>query len=139
SCVSIPRLGTLKEDLAQTFSRWGREAGTLQVVRERAVSTNVVVANLGKQSSKHLARLWAFDEILRKIAAHDISEAVALAARYHLVTPVSGAVVLENAAQFARAGLTPVEASTVPSVPEPSTIVLLILSGALIGLVCRYR
>ena len=139
ACISIPRLGTLKEDLTQTFRRWGSEAGGLQIARERAVSTNVVVANLGKQSSKHLTRLWAYDEILRKIAAHNISEAVALAARYQLVTPVSGAVVLENAAQFARAGLTPVEASTVPSVPEPSTIVLLILFGAFVGVVCFYR
>jgi hypothetical protein len=52
---------------------------------------------------------------------------------HQLVTPVSGAVVLETKAQFQKYGLTPVDPSTVPSVPEPSTLILAAI--ALVALV----
>ena len=56
---------------------------------------------------------------------------------YQLVTPVSGAVVLENAQQYEEAGLTPSSASDSPRVvPEPGTWVLLIL-GAVVILLSR--
>ena len=54
-------------------------------------------------------------------------ETAALAARYQLVTPLSGAVVLETAAQYQRFGLEQIDANSapaIPSVPEPSTSVL---------------
>jgi hypothetical protein len=78
-----------------------------------------------------LARLWAIG------AVEDPRQAVAedarpeLAARYQLVTPVSGAVVLETKQQYAQNGLTPVDATAaphIPSVPEPSTGILVILT-----------
>ena len=53
------------------------------------------------------------------------SDAMQLAARYQLVTPVSGAVVLETQAQYQQAGLQPVPPESVPTVPEPSATVLL--------------
>ena len=92
------------------------------------------------QSSKHLARLWAFDEVRRLIAARRRDEAVQLAAKHQLVTPVSGAVVLETKQQFDRAGLQPVDPKTVPLVPEPSGLLLLVLAlGAALGLAARRR
>ena len=54
-------------------------------------------------------------------------QTAALAARYQLVTPLSGAVVLETAAQYQRFGLEQIDANSapaIPSVPEPSTSVL---------------
>jgi hypothetical protein len=51
---------------------------------------------------------------------------VKLAGEWQLVTPVSGAVVLENRQQFDEAGLTAVDPLTTPSVvPEPETWALL--------------
>jgi len=53
---------------------------------------------------------------------------VDLAARWQLVTPVTGAVVLETRQQFTEAGLTPVDPLTTPQiVPEPSTGALLMV------------
>jgi hypothetical protein len=43
---------------------------------------------------------------------------------------VTGAVVLETAAQYRAAGLEPVEAGTVPTIPEPEMVMLLIVAGA---------
>jgi hypothetical protein len=57
-------------------------------------------------------------------------EAITLAARYQLVTPVTGAVVLETAEQYRAAGLKPVDPGTVPTIPEPEMVVLLIVAGA---------
>jgi len=56
--------------------------------------------------------------------------AVALAAGYQLVTPVSGAVVLENRQQFEANRLTPVSRLTVPTVPEPHEWALALIACA---------
>jgi hypothetical protein len=52
-----------------------------------------------------------------------------LAVHYQLVTPVSGAVVLETAEQYRAAGLQPVDAGTVPTIPEPEMVILVAIAG----------
>lgn len=64
----------------------------------------------------------------------------ALAARYQLVTRVSGAVVLETMEQYEQNGLKPVDANSVPQVPgvpEPSTPLLVLVAAAVAA--CRRR
>ncbi len=56
-----------------------------------------------------------------------IEEATQLAIQYQLVTPASGAVVLETQQQYDQAGLQPVEAGTVPTIPEPETLLLIMV------------
>ena len=73
------------------------------------------------------------DEVARLCAARHFTEATQLAARYQLVTPVSGAVVLETQAQYQRAGLEPVPPESVPTVPEPSAGILLLLGLLLLA------
>jgi hypothetical protein len=91
-------------------------------------------ANLaGKQVTDQLARSWA------AVAAEDPASNMTdgarseLAARYQLVTPFSGAVVLETQAQYDQYGLTPVDGDAtphIPNVPEPSVSLLVMLAGA---------
>lgn len=81
------------------------------------------------EGSLHLARLWAAYRVRELAAAGNTLDSVQLAAKYQLVTPVSGAVVLETVQQFQDAGLTAVDKATVPTVPEPSTWALLILGA----------
>jgi hypothetical protein len=59
--------------------------------------------------------------------------AITLAVRYQLVTPVSGAVVLETAEQYRAAGLKPVDAGTVPTIPEPETLSLLVIASVFLA------
>ena len=92
-----------------------------------------IVAN----ASSHVVRLWVFDQIRALFKARKIAQAVQLAAQYQLVTPVSGAVVLETAQQFKDAGLTPADPATVPVVPEPSTWMLLFVGICLFGVWLR--
>ncbi|MES2438482.1 MAG: VIT domain-containing protein [Verrucomicrobiota bacterium] len=80
-----------------------------------------------------LARLWA--ATAAENAASPITDAARseLAARYQLVTPFSGAVVLETQQQYEEHGLTPADGSatpSVPNVPEPSTGLLILLTTA---------
>lgn len=122
---SVPRAGSVGQDLAHLLAVWRGEIPVLELVRERTTSASSPSANRGKECSKHVARLWAFDEVARLIAAKKRDAAVQLAGLYQLVTPVSGAVVLETKQQFDQAGLTPVDAQSVPVVPEPGTLALL--------------
>jgi hypothetical protein len=134
---SLVRLGDLGDDLARLFNSWTNQAGRLEAVRERISSTTPDVRPEGTETSMHLARLWAAEEVARLCAARKMPEAMWFATRYQLVTSVSGAVVLETQAQYERAGLQPAPAEKVPVVPEPSTTALVVLG--LICLAARYQ
>jgi hypothetical protein len=96
--------------------------------------------DLGTPVWDHLARQWAIDAVDSPLSAVPEIDRPALAARYQLVTRVSGAVVLETMEQFERHGLKPVEAAAAPSipgVPEPSSALLLLIGAA--GALMRRR
>jgi hypothetical protein len=78
--------------------------------------------------------LWAFDEVTNLLRLGDgrsSDTAMKLASSYQLVTPLTGAVVLETQEQYQRAGLEPVNPGTVPTIPEPEEW-LLMLSALLV-------
>lgn len=61
-----------------------------------------------------------------------------MAIDYQLVTTVSGAVVLENKSQYKESDLTPVDEQSVPTIPEPETWLLIILSIIMLALYLFY-
>jgi hypothetical protein len=146
----VARLGDTRTDLTRLFERWRSGARQLVFTRQKVKANDLVTHGDNKQASKHLARLWAFEEVTRLLAnsgtqarqtastdAYDA--AVKLAAAYQLVTPVTGAVVLETQEQYQRAGLQPVERSTVPTIPEPEVWALLVVALLLLGwTVCQH-
>ncbi len=137
SVRSLLRLGNLEDDLSRLFAGWTGKLSILDYVREPAGSAAAIDHQEGKAASAHLARLWAAEEVSRLCAARRFDDAVRLAARYQLVTPVSGAVVLETQAQYERAGLQAAPPESVPTVPEPSAAHLLLL--ALLVLAATHR
>ncbi len=91
--------------------------------------------------SEGLAGRKVWDQLARFWAASLPEDRDGLKARYQLVTPTSGAVVLETAEQYVTAGLDPVNPDSVPNIPvipEPSTS-LLILLGTAMALFSRRR
>jgi len=83
-----------------------------------------------RAGTDHVVRLWAA-EAVDALRTDDREEAAALAARYRLVTPVSGAVVLETSEQYEQAGLDPdASPNAVPTVPEPGVWLLLAVAVA---------
>ena len=139
----VPRTGRLEDDLRQLFAQLTGQVKTLKFVRTSQRVEENPDDSEAVQTSAHLARLWANDEVARILTARDESlnpAAMMLAVRYQLVTPVSGAVVLETAAQYDAAGLKPVDAGTVPTIPEPEMLVLLAVAGVfLIWLLFRKK
>jgi hypothetical protein len=129
---SVARTGNLDQDLNYLFARLTGRMKTYEYVRSSkkldAKLTSGVI-----ETSDQLARLWANDEVARILAPQNAEledAAITLAARYQLVTPVSGAVVLETEQQYKANDLKPVDAGTVPTIPEPEMIVLFIVAGA---------
>lgn len=121
--------GRLQEELGALLSP---EPGVRTVLHRKKIPAGKG-AGMGKLASDHLARLHAHAQILELVAAGREPEreaAVAMASMFQLVTPVTGAVVLENAAQFQAAGLAPAGAATVPGIPEPETWALLAVIAA---------
>lgn len=98
----------------------------------------------GERVWDHLARLGVYQQVL-SAARSDLPDPAPmslLAASYQLVTPLSGAVVLETVEQYKRAGLEAVDPNSTPQVPkvvvpEPSRLIL--LAAALAVLVLRRR
>lgn len=89
----------------------------------------------------HLARFARWHDLANVRETQDAAQAAAAAARAQLVTPWSGAVVLETRQQFEDFGLDPVDpaaAASMPVVPEPSAALLLML-GSLFFLRRRLR
>ncbi|HKG61133.1 MAG TPA: VIT domain-containing protein [Pyrinomonadaceae bacterium] len=130
---SVARTGLLENDLKILFAQLTGQVKTLQFVRSSKKLDKHQQTFAGVETSDHLARLWASDEVARILAPRDESltdEATMLAVRYQLVTPVSGAVVLETAEQYRASDLQPVDAGTVPTIPEPEIAALLIVVGA---------
>ncbi len=130
---SVPRLGTLEEDLRRVFTSWG--GGVPEFQRDRLPVAEASLAGEAWKTSSHLARLWARDEVSRLLVTRspeDREKALTLSTRHQLVTEVTGAVVLERKEQYDEAGLTPVDGGTVPSVPEPETWMLLAVACALL-------
>jgi hypothetical protein len=127
-CVRrIGRSDSPVDDVRHAIKLWSDGATVPAYERSRVVGATPPA---GKDGSFHVARLWAYDEILRLAGSRTVADrgqALKLAGAYQLVTPVSGAVVLETQQQFDEAGLNPVSPDSVPTVPEPETWMLIIV------------
>ena len=95
----------------------------------------------GASGSPHIVRLWGAERIAdsRNAGAAGRPDAIALAHRLNIVTPVSGAVVLERDVEYAANGLDVPDAADVPTVPEPGTWALLIVLAGLLAWMLRRR
>lgn len=122
------RIGTPEEDLGKLADYLNRQQPRY-AYRRHAIG----MAKLKRQDIKeltrnrHIVRLWARDRIQQLVDIKKRQQAIKLAARYQLVTSVSGAVVLESEAQYKRAGLNPVKPGTVPTIPEPEEWAMLMV------------
>jgi hypothetical protein len=119
----VQRLSSLRSDIDQLLARWTGKTPVFAFVREQ-VAASTEAAD-GIRVGKHIERLWARDEALRLAAQRQRDAAVKLAAESQLVTPLTGAVVLETKEQYDRHNLKPADPTTVPAVPEPQTWALL--------------
>lgn len=131
---AIPRFGNCGDDLKNFLARLSQNQPTFVVVREmHKKQTDLPKLANAKETSAHLVRLWANEEVSRLLENNEDKNALDLSVKYQLVTPVSGAVVLETAAQYEQFGLKPVEAGTVPTIPEPEEYLLFAVVIMILG------
>lgn len=140
----IPRFGTVEDDLKKTIRHLNDGADLYTAVR------TVTKSNSAGRDPLHdeLIKLWAADKVHSDLKMGYEDNAVKTASTYRVVTPVSGAVVLETARDYAINNLEqgvdsekskgskgePVfqEEADVPSVPEPEIWLMLFVVGALL-------
>jgi hypothetical protein len=125
---SLPQTSAPETDLADFFMRTMSRAPAYEIRRAQAQSTEGL-----RRGSDHIARLWASErvlELLRADPTRNRAAAVSLATQYRLVTPVTGAVVLETQQQYDESRLTPVSEATVPTIPEPHEWALALIACA---------
>lgn len=92
----------------------------------------------------HIDRLAGYEHIRRLVrlgGLSNIEQAQEIGIRMRLVTPVTGAVVLEQQSQYDEHGLDPgANEESIPAIPEPEEWVLIIVAAlATVYLVCRRR
>ncbi len=140
---TVPRFGGLGEDLRHHLSGISRQKRSFEFVRIAESANDFKPLTNAKETSAHLVRLWAKDEVERRLAGkspEDEKAALDLAVKYQLVTSVSGAVVLETQAQYDQFGLRPVDANTVPTIPEPEEYLLFgVVLSLIIWLFWQFR
>ncbi len=115
------------------FEAWRPDAQSWVRVRTRVPQG---VAPEGPAAARELAALWAAEEVRALLRGGDpVRQEAAreLALAWRIVTPVSSAVVLESQRQYQEAGLEPVTAETVPTVPEPAFVLVLLVAVAAAG------
>ena len=130
----ITRMGDAPQELRRLFARFSGGSQQFTVTRAKLPGIHQVTSGNSKETSKHLARLWASGEVTNLLRLGDSKSsdaAMKLASSYQLVTPLTGAVALETQGQYQQAGLEPVKPGTVPTIPEPEEW-LLMLSALLI-------
>lgn len=115
------------DELEQLFGRMGGEEKQLVAVRERVPLGQAV----GTRVSRQLAMLWARDEVIKLCREGRTDQAIGFGSRYRIVTPVTGAVVLETDRQYKENGLEPPK---VMATPEPSTWLALAVGAAFLGI-----
>ena len=139
----VTRLLPLASPLDELGAQLARWRGELPLFRYHRQKLPAAAADSERviQRDDDVARLWALervDQLSASDQAEDRQRAIALASHYQIVTSVSGAVVLENAAQYQQAGLKQVDPrAPALSIPLPTPWSLFLLAGMLLAGVRR--
>ena len=104
---SVTRRWSLSQDLRRIFAVSTQKSVETTLVRWSSANEPSNASPANDSTAWAMTCLWANDRISSLLRAEvpDGNAALGLATKYHLVSPVSGAVVLETDEQYIRAGL----------------------------------
>lgn len=101
------------------------------------VTESTATEEIAGMDSPFFRPLWAAARVEELIANNEEGRAVEVAVEHRIVTPVSGAVVLETAQQYTDAGLDPHKGQGIPAIPEPKRLAMLAAVLAILFLAWR--
>lgn len=132
----------LVSDMQETLESMAKHLSGETLVRRYALGSEL--AGQGQATTDHLARLAIYEHVRHEARSDDEDARVAagkLAAAAKLITPLSGAVVLERREQYKDHGLDVPgeEVEGIPSVPEPEEWALLLIAAGGLGLLLWRR
>lgn len=109
--VPVARNGKLADDLARFVNRWQADGKDLRTTYRRiddfnGFNANAINCSSSPMGSQEVAQLYAAQEVRQLIQAGRRGNALDIATRYGVVTPLTSAVVLENAWDYDRNGIT---------------------------------
>jgi hypothetical protein len=133
---TLPKTAATSADLSAFLLNVSTDTSRLTIQRTLRSLSHGASTDDTPKGSDHIARLWAHEQVgamMRQDPATNRAAATALAVKYRLITPVSGAVVLETQQQYDENRLTPVSQATVPTVPEPHEWALLLITCLAFG------
>ncbi len=106
--IRLPAIISCEASLKDLFYQWAGGAGEYELSFDKVNVREGPATLIASKSTIDMSPLWANQEIgkLRSLGATDKSkDAVEIAKEYRVVTPVSGAVVLETDKDYKRFGL----------------------------------
>lgn len=107
TCLPVDHHSRVDQDLKVLVSTWQHPVTRVIVQRTVQKEQPQMPIIFDKDVSEQVTCLWARDEVARLLARDDKQSAEELAARYRLITPVTGAVVLDSAKEYKKFKLNP--------------------------------
>lgn len=128
---SVTRRWSLSHDLRRIFSLSKQTSVATTLVRGSDADEPRSASLASGSTARAMSCLWASDRISSLLHAEvpDNDAALSLARRYHLVSPVSGAVVLETDEEYIRAGLVSAPPMEVAPAQSPEIVSLFPTGG----------
>ncbi|MBZ0189712.1 MAG: hypothetical protein K8F91_25930, partial [Candidatus Obscuribacterales bacterium] len=91
---------SISGDLQALLSGWEKDTTSLCIKRTISTDLPQEAVVMDRLASKQVSCLWAAGEVTRLIAGGEQKQAEGLAVKHRLITPVTGAVVLENTKDY---------------------------------------
>lgn len=100
---------TFVDKVKALVSTWARGTQRLALVKSYSwVKPNTAIIT-DKTISAQVTCLWARDEVARLLSASEGHQAKLIGAKYRIVTPITGVVILQSFEEYKSAGLDPVQ------------------------------
>jgi hypothetical protein len=107
SYVPVKRKSTVEADLSDLFAGWQKSTKQLIAVKTLSDNPSGVPLVSNRLISSQLTCLWAKDQVEKLLGEGQKEQAVALAASYRILTPVSGGIVMELGSDYQAQQLDP--------------------------------
>lgn len=135
-----PRAGSVADRVRALANGWYAQRPTRELVLRSPATAPAGMAAASALAARPIVALWAARETARREAEGDTAGAIRVAVAHRVVTPATGALVLENDAQYKQTGIAGLDPGSVPISPEPATwAVLGIVAAALLVAIARRR